>query len=227
MTVGRLKQTLRALLLRQVARRLAATTRQTRREALWRLVRRLDDPQATVTRRLLRELFDIEVGRHTYGAFKVDASILRGSRIGAFCSIGPGVRLGGTEHPTSFVSTHPFLYLANRGFLAADDPRFAAEYNRGVVVGDDVWIGANAVIAGGVTIGRGAVVGATAVVTHDVAPYTIVAGVPARQIGERFPADVAARLAEIDWPSWPDARIRAELASFYDVDAFLAGAERN
>lgn len=168
----------------------------------------------------MRRLLDVEVGRQTYGAFRIDGSIIGGSRIGSFCSIAPGVRLGGVEHPLGYVSTHPFLWLANRGYVPRDDERFA-EYRRPVVVEDDVWIGANAVVAGGVRIGRGAVVGAGAVVRSDVEPYSIVAGVPAREIGRRFEPEVAERLQEIEWTMWTDERIREELPAFYDVRSFV------
>jgi acetyltransferase-like isoleucine patch superfamily enzyme len=220
--MARIKTQLRTLLIDRVAGRLRRTRNPYARERLWQLIRRLDDRHDSFSRRLLKELHDIEVGRLTYGAYRIDGSILAGSRIGAFCSIAPGVRLGGIEHPVSFVSTHPFLWLANRGFLARDDPRFEAEYSVPVTIADDVWLGANALVANGVTVGRGAVVGAGAVVTKDVEPYAIVAGVPARPIGSRFDADLAAKLAAIDWPSWPDDRLRAELDGFYDPAAFAA-----
>ena len=225
--MARIKTQLRTFLIDQVAGRLRRTRNPYARERLWQLIRRLDDRHDTHSRRLLKELHDIEVGRLTYGAYRIDGSILAGSRIGAFCSVAPGVRLGGIEHPVSFVSTHPFLWLANRGFLERDDPRFKAEYSVPVTIGDDVWLGANALVANGVTVGRGAIVGAGAVVTKDVEPYAIVVGVPAKPIGSRFDPDVVERLKEIDWPSWSDDRIWAELDGFYDVQAFLARHSRD
>lgn len=211
----------RARLARILALGLERTTNRTRRERLWRLVRRFDDADDTVSRAVMRRVLDVEVGRLTYGAFRLDGSIIGGTRIGSFCSIAPGVRLGGVEHPLEYVSTHPFLWLANRGFVPRDDRRFA-DFRRPVVVEDDVWIGANALVAGGVRIGRGAVVGAGSVVRHDVAPYSIVAGVPAREIGRRFEPEVADRLGGIEWTSWPKERIKEELPAFYDVSTFVA-----
>jgi acetyltransferase-like isoleucine patch superfamily enzyme len=189
---------------------------------MWELIRMVDDRERTLTRAVLRDVYDIEVGRHTYGAFRWDGSILAGARIGAFCSLAEGSRLGGVEHPLDWVSQHPFLWLANRRFVARDHERFAGDLTRPVVLEDDVWIGANAIVANGVRVGRGAVVGAGAVVTKDVEPYAIVAGVPARQIGARLDPGQARELAAIDWPSWDDDTIRANLADFYDVERFIA-----
>ena len=88
----------------------------------------------------------------------------------------------------------------------------AAWDNRGdIVVGNDVWIGYEAVILAGVTIGDGAVIGARAVVTKDVPPYTIVGGVPARPIRKRFSDENIARLLELKWWDWPEERIAANL----------------
>lgn len=86
--------------------------------------------------------------------------------------------------------------------------------NKGdIVIGNDVWIGYEAVILAGVTIGDGAVIGARAVVTKDVPPYTIVGGVPARPIKKRFSDRTIADLLEIKWWDWPRERIARNLAA--------------
>lgn len=89
--------------------------------------------------------------------------------------------------------------------------------NKGdIVIGNDVWIGYDAVIMAGVTIGDGAIVGARAVVTRDVEPYSIVGGVPAREIRKRFAPDVISRLLELQWWDWPVDKIRR---SIHDIQS--------
>lgn len=84
--------------------------------------------------------------------------------------------------------------------------------NKGdIVIGNDVWIGFEAVIMAGVHIGNGAIIGARAVVTKDVAPYTIVGGVPARAIRKRFDDATISRLESLRWWDWSKERIRREL----------------
>ncbi len=85
-----------------------------------------------------------------------------------------------------------------------------------------MWIGHNAIIMGGVTLGNGAVVAAGAVVTHDVAPYEIVAGVPARHIGWRYDEATVAAMEEIAWWDWDYETLKARLKDFNDVAQFVA-----
>ena len=87
----------------------------------------------------------------------------------------------------------------------------AWDHKGDIVIGNDVWIGYEAVVMAGVTIGNGAIIGARAVVTKDVPPYTIVGGVPAREIRRRFSDDVIARLLELKWWDWPAERIQRNI----------------
>ncbi|HZC82302.1 MAG TPA: CatB-related O-acetyltransferase, partial [Nitrospiraceae bacterium] len=106
-------------------------------------------------------------------------------RIGRFCSFASGVMiLMGSEHCIDWVSTYPFNILFER----AKGLPLPSRTKGDVVIGHDVWFGTDALILSGVTIGNGAVIGARSVVTRDVAPYSIVAGVPARHLRFRFDA---------------------------------------
>ena len=90
-----------------------------------------------------------------------------------------------------------------------------------VTTGNDVWIGHNAIVMGGVTLGDGAVVAAGAVVTHDVAPYEIVGGVPARHMGWRYDEETIAAMLRIRWWDWSHEQLRERLPEFNDVPAFV------
>ena len=80
--------------------------------------------------------------------------------------------------------------------------------NKGnIIIGNDVWIGYEAVILAGVTIGDGAIIGTRAVVTKDVPPYTIVGGVPAKPIKKRFSEEIISKLLDIQWWNWSDEKI--------------------
>lgn len=82
-----------------------------------------------------------------------------------------------------------------------------------IVIGNDVWIGYEAIVLSGVTIGDGAIVGTRAVVTKDVPPYTIVGGIPAKPIRNRFSDEVIASLLEIKWWEWPDEKIQRNISA--------------
>ena len=146
--------------------------------------------------------------------------------IGRYCSIAEHVALGIREHPTDRVSTHPFTYnesfwefAAYQHIVGQDNLLPNSEVAR-TEIGHDVWIGRMATVKSGVKIGHGAVVGAHAVVTHDVAPYDIVAGVPARMIRKRFNDKTIADLLALGWWDYDVALVR-DKAGYCDVDRFI------
>jgi virginiamycin A acetyltransferase len=140
--------------------------------------------------------------------------------IGKFCSIACGAKFlfNSANHALGSLSTYPFpIFFEEWGLPVEDIPR--AWDNKGdIVVGNDVWIGYEAVILAGVTIGDGAVVGARAVVTKDVPPYAIVGGVPAKPIRKRFSDGVIQRLLALKWWDWPVERIAANLEAIQSGD---------
>lgn len=155
------------------------------------------------------------IGRHTYlGAYTVVVN----AEIGAFCSIGPNVRIGPGRHPTStFISTHPAFYspIAHTAVTFVDRLRFDEKLP--TRIGPDVWIGAHAVIADGVTVGAGAIVAAGAIVTRDVPAYAIVGGVPAKVIRARFEPDQIQRLLALRWWERSDDWLREHGDAMRDI----------
>ena len=133
--------------------------------------------------------------------------------IGKFCSIACGAKFlfNSANHTLSSLSTYPFpLFFEEWGL---EKRNVAASWdNKGdIVLGNDVWIGYEAVIMAGVTIGDGAIIGARAVVTKDVPPYTVAGGIPAKPIKKRYPEETIAALSELKWWDWPEERISQNL----------------
>ena len=146
-------------------------------------------------------------------------------RIGKFCSIACGAKFlfNAANHALGSLSTYPFPIFFEEWGLPTDADTIARAWdNHGdIVVGNDVWLGYEAVVLAGVTIGDGAVIATRAVVTKDVPPYTIVGGVPARPIRTRFDADTIARLQALRWWDWDAEIIRRHISAIQagDVDA--------
>lgn len=149
------------------------------------------------------------------------------TQTGRFCAIAADVRLNALNHPIDRVSQHKFTYRANEYFVGKKlDHGFREQRMKEgrVVLGHDVWIGHGAIVLPGVTIGTGAVVGAGCVVTHNVEPYAIVAGTPARFVRWRFEPDIAHRLLQLAWWNWShdqladavDDMARLDVAAFLD-----------
>jgi hypothetical protein len=132
------------------------------------------------------------------------------ARIGRYCSINETVTLVlGSEHPLDAVTSFFFYWGMGEG-----EPE--PSISRGpIVIGNDVWIGRDALVMSGVTIGHGAVVAARAVVNKNVAPYEIVGGVPARNIGWRFEEQTREELLKIAWWEWPVEKVLAHRTQLY------------
>lgn len=133
--------------------------------------------------------------------------------IGKFCSIACGAKFIFTSanHAMKSLSTYPFPIFADTWGLDWSNVTSAWDNKGDIVIGNDVWIGYEAVIMQGVHIGNGAIIGTRAVVTKDVPPYTIVGGVPAKEIRKRFASDTIQALQQLRWWDWPYQKIQQHL----------------
>lgn len=148
-------------------------------------------------------------------------------KIGKFCSIACGARFIFTSgnHSLKSLSTYTFPIFFEEWELDRADITSAWDNKGDIIVGNDVWIGFEAVIMQGVKIGDGAIIGTRAVVTKDVPPYTIVGGVPARPIRKRFDDAVIERLEALRWWDWDEEKIRRSIPAIQAGD--LAALERS
>ena len=130
--------------------------------------------------------------------------------IGKFCSIACGVQFlfNSANHTKKSLSTYPFPLFFEEWGLDIRDVASAWDNKGDIVIGNDVWIGYEAILLAGVTIGDGAVIGTRALVTKDVPPYTIVGGTPARVLRKRFSEDTISALLRLKWWDWPIEHIQ-------------------
>lgn len=169
-----------------------------------------------------------EIGIGSYISF--ECKLLR-AKIGKFCSIGPRVKIGFSTHPIKkWVTTHPAFYLnleevLSYTFHTDDTPLFdpykTAEGKYLASIGNDVWIGADVLIMDGIKVGNGAVIAAGAVVTKDVPSYSIVGGVPAKEIGKRFNESQIEFLNKFKWWDKPVGWIKQNYKQFNDIELFI------
>ncbi|KIC48192.1 chloramphenicol acetyltransferase [Tateyamaria sp. ANG-S1] len=167
-------------------------------------------------------LAQVEMGDYSYCDRFCD---LANVTIGKFSNLASFVRIGATDHPLERASLHHFMYRSAGYWEDAEDDAdwFEHRASRRAFVGHDTWIGHNAQIKPEVTVGHGAVVASGAIVTKDVAPYTIVGGVTATKIRDRYAPGVADRMMALAWWDWDHATLRARLDDFraLSAEAFL------
>ncbi|MEX0371236.1 MAG: chloramphenicol acetyltransferase [Tateyamaria sp.] len=167
-------------------------------------------------------LAQVDMGDYSYCDRTCD---LANVTIGKFANIASFVRIGATDHPLDRASLHHFMYRSASYWPDAEDDAdwFAHRASRRAHVGHDTWIGHNAQIKPEVTVGHGAVVASGAIVTKDVAPYTIVGGVTATKLRDRYAPGVADRMMALGWWDWDHDTLRARLQDFraLKAEAFL------
>lgn len=141
--------------------------------------------------------------------------------VGRFANIAAMCRIGPTDHPMQNASLHHFLYRSSYYWDDAPDDAafFAARAARRTAIGPDTWLGHGVIVKPDVTIGAGAIIASGAVVTRDVPPYMIMAGVPAMPLRARFAPQVAERLLALAWWDWDHAALRTALADFRSLSA--------
>lgn len=150
-------------------------------------------------------------------------AVLINVKMGGFCSIGPEVQIGLPRHPSkTFVSTYPAFY-SNDNYgcpVKFREDKIFDDLVPKTEIGNDVWIGSNAIILGGIEIGTGAIVAAGAIVVKDVPPYAVVGGNPAQIIRYRFSDAQIEMLLASEWWSWSLERIRENVDAFSDIERF-------
>jgi acetyltransferase-like isoleucine patch superfamily enzyme len=158
------------------------------------------------------------IGSYSYVSHHTE---IFGTKIGKFCSIGPGCRIGVGIHPTHFISTSPVFFSTKKQAGISFVSKNIFEENREIRIGNDVWIGANVIILDGIEIGTGAIIAAGAVVTRDVTPYTIMAGVPAIPKKKRFSQKQIECLLQSQWWNWAPDQLARYGEKFSDIGCFI------
>ena len=179
-----------------------------------------------------------KIGRYTYGYAELLEIYPMAESIGRYCSINGTARIW-NNHPMGYITTSPLLdyplfysedkYIERKSLIQKYGMHFnnhpfensPLRKNESVIIGNDVWIGANVIILPGVHIGDGAVLAAGAVVTKDVAPYAIVGGIPAKVISYRFEEEIIEKLLKIRWWEWPHEKIEEKIELLYQPEVFV------
>lgn len=143
--------------------------------------------------------------------------------IGKYCSIACGAKFMFTSgnHNMTSLSTYPFPIFYEEWGLSGADITEAWDNHGDIVIGNDVWIGDEAVIMQGVHVGDGAIIGTRAVVTKDIPPYTIVGGIPAKEIRKRFSEDIIAKLTKLQWWNWDNETVQKHLPNIMKANVKL------
>lgn len=169
-------------------------------------------------------LYGTHVGIGTYMG---DGCVFNNTYIGKYCALGAGIRVASGDHPIhKFVTIHPAFFSVKKqgGFTFCKDDIWISERKKDVFdchIGNDVWIGDNAIILGGISVADGSVIGAGTIVTKNTEPYGIYVGVPAKKIGSRFTEDEIQFLLRIKWWDSEFDTLSANACLFSDINKFI------
>lgn len=144
------------------------------------------------------------------GSYTGTNTIIKNAEIGKYCSISWNVSIGGLNHPYQNISMYTD-YWFKKTFDVDINKKGKEDTSTKVVIGNDVWIGAGAIILNGVNIGSGCVIGAGSIVTKSIEPYSVVVGNPANQIKKRFSDQVIELLMKLQWWNWSEDKIRENI----------------
>lgn len=207
-------------------------------QTLWRYYIRLANPSCIIRSASLSKNVRFEkgitiesgshvqadkIGKYTY--INKYCLIEKNTIIGRFCSIAYNVKIGLGSHPVDWVSTHQFAYDSKYKFVKESRP-FENKVKKNTEIGNDVWIGANAIILAGVNVGDGAIIGANSLVTEDVEAYAIVHGTPAKISRYRFEKPIIEELLKIKWWNWDDVQIKKNIDLFNDSTKLIEKVRR-
>ncbi len=163
------------------------------------------------------EVINTKMDKHSFCGYFCE---LNNVEIGSFCSIANNVKIGGGMHPIEWVSTSPVFY-EGRDSVKAKFSEHKRENHLKTFINNDVWIGSNVIIKQGVRIGTGAVIGMGSVVTKDVEPYSIVGGIPAKEIRKRFDQETIDALLSSEWWNLPDSELIKHAEYFTNPQLFI------
>lgn len=162
------------------------------------------------------QIYNSSIGKYTY---VYESKVIHAS-IGKFCSIASDCIIGGGAHPIDWVSSSP-LFLKGKNVFHKNFSQHEFNEYKITSIGNDVWIGSRCLIKGGVTIGDGVIIGMGSVVTHDIPPYEIWAGNPARFIKKRFDDETIKFLLHIQWWNFSENELKLYAEKFNKIDDFI------
>ncbi|HFI8928582.1 CatB-related O-acetyltransferase [Escherichia coli] len=164
----------------------------------------------------------VEIGKNTY---ITEGRISPNVKIGRYCSIARNTNIAGTEHPIDWLTSSPVAYDTEYFPSMRNSRKCVVNDGKTTVIGHDVWLGASVIVKRGVKIGDGAIIGAGSVVTKDIPPYAIAAGVPAKVLRYRFSPEVIAKLMELKW--WEFEETELMNVQWDDINQALADLMQN
>lgn len=163
-----------------------------------------------------------KIGKYSYISY---GTYVESTDIGSFTSIADDCYIGGTSHPIDWVSTSP-VFHKGKNVLRKNFASNPFETTKKTKIGNDVWIGKGAIIKAGIEISDGAIIGMGSVVTHNVGPYEIWAGNPAKLIRKRFDEQTIASLVKLEWWNWSDKQIERYAPMFNKTEKLFKGEEK-